>query len=94
MQQAMLSKGFIEKIFLDYYAKGHHREFYLADNYNNLDSYFPDLEREHPKKLKDVAVSLVQAGFVHGYISEYSHAITVCMSGITHEGHAYLNSLS
>ncbi|ACF12983.1 hypothetical protein Ctha_0512 [Chloroherpeton thalassium ATCC 35110] len=94
MQQEMLSKGFIEKTFLDYYAKGHHQEFYLADNFNNLKSYFPVFEHEHPKKLKDVAVSLVQAGLVQGSISDYNHVITVCISGITRDGYIYLRSIS
>jgi len=90
----MLSKGFIEKTLLAYYAKGHHKEFYLADNFNNLQGFFPIFENEHPKKLKDVAVSLVQAGLVKGKISHHDKAVTVCIFGITHDGFTYLNALS
>lgn len=46
------------------------------------------------KKIKDVAVSLVRAGFLKGTINRDEREVTVTISGITPEGLKYLRSIS
>jgi hypothetical protein len=86
-------KEYIEKVFLQYYADGRKGEFFLADNFNNLKGFRPMIET-NTKKIKDVAVSLVRAGFLKGTINRDDREVTVTISGITPEGLAYLRSLS
>lgn len=89
-----ISKNHIEKTFLKFFAEGHVCEFYLADNSNTLTG-FPSLAREEKKKLKDVAVSLVRAGFLEGNIIKSSagtaDGVTIC--NITPDGVEYLKTL-
>ncbi|NTW48374.1 MAG: hypothetical protein HGB19_01305 [Chlorobiales bacterium] len=92
MFNKILSKEFIERSFLTYYASGHSGEFFLADNYHNLSGFPTELLRENSKKLKDVAVSLVHAGFIKGSISGTGKNVSVNIHGITPEGRAYLKS--
>ncbi|KER09590.1 MAG: hypothetical protein HY22_10875 [[Candidatus Thermochlorobacteriaceae] bacterium GBChlB] len=91
MSQNSVPKHYIEKVFLQYYADGRTGEFFLADNYNNLKGFRPMLE-ENTKKIKDVAVSLVRAGFMVGTINREKD-ITVTIKGITSEGLKYLRTL-
>lgn len=87
-----LSKELIERAFLAYYASGRKGEFFLADNYHNLSGFPKEVLRENSKKLKDVAVSLVHAGFIKGTINSANKDVSVSISGITAEGRVYLNS--
>ncbi|MFN3562675.1 MAG: hypothetical protein ACK4XY_08045 [Chloroherpetonaceae bacterium] len=87
-----ISKSDIEKLFLQYYADGKRDEFFLTDRYNNLK--FPQLQKENAKKIKDVAVSLVRAGFLNGQIHQDKGDITVTTKGITVEGLKYLKTFA
>lgn len=90
MSRESITKSDIEKLFLQYYADGKRDEFFLTDRYNNLK--FPMLEKENAKKIKDVAVSLVRAGFLNGQIHQDKGDITVTTKGITVEGLKYLKT--
>lgn len=87
-----LSKDFIERAFLEYYANGRSGEFFLADNYHDLTGFPRKMLEENCKKLKDVAVSLVRAGLIKGAITRNGNKISVNIHGITTEGRAYLHS--
>lgn len=87
-----ISKSDIERLFLQYYADGKRDEFFLTDRYNNLK--FPQLQKENAKKIKDVAVSLVRAGFLNGQIHQEKGDITVTTKGITVEGLKYLKTFA
>ncbi|MFN3385900.1 MAG: hypothetical protein ACK42Y_04860 [Candidatus Thermochlorobacter sp.] len=93
MSHHAVSKEYIEKVFLQYYADGRKGEFFLADNFNNLKGFRPIIET-NKKKIKDVAVSLVRAGFLVGEIRRDEREVTVTISGITPEGLKYLRSIS
>jgi hypothetical protein len=93
MSHHAVPKEYIEKVFLQYYADGRKGEFFLADNFNNLKGFRPMVET-NTKKIKDVAVSLVRAGFLKGTINRDDREVTVTISGITPEGLKYLRSLS
>jgi len=92
MSRDTVTKSDIEKMFLQYYADGKRDEFFLTDRYNNLK--FPRLEKENAKKIKDVAVSLVRAGFLNGQIHQDKGEITVTTKGITIEGLKYLKTFA
>ena len=92
MSHSTVTKSDIEKLFLQYYADGKRDEFFLTDRYNNLK--FPRLEKENAKKIKDVAVSLVRAGFLNGQIHQDKGEITVTTKGITIEGLKYLKTFA
>ncbi|MDX2128659.1 MAG: hypothetical protein SFU91_06445 [Chloroherpetonaceae bacterium] len=85
-------KEVIEKTFLQFYADGRVGEFFLADNRNTLKG-FSKLKDENPKKLKDVAVSLVRVGYLKGEIKREKTETTVHFHGITEDGLEYLKKL-
>ncbi len=87
-----ITKSDIEKLFLQHYADGKHDEFFLTDRYNNVK--FRQLKKENAKKIKDVAVSLVRAGFLNGQIYQDNGDITVTTKGITAEGLKYLKTFN
>ncbi|NTV45860.1 MAG: hypothetical protein HGB11_04930 [Chlorobiales bacterium] len=92
MRNQELSKDFIERAFLEYYASGRKGEFFLADNYHDLSGFPREMLKENCKKLKDVAVSLVHAGLIKGSIRRNDKSVSVNIHGITTEGRAYLHS--
>jgi hypothetical protein len=87
-----VTKELIERLFLQHYASGNKNEFQLNDRLNNLT--FPELKSENPKKVKDVAVSLVRASFLRGELKQTASDITVITKGITPEGLRYLKTIS
>jgi hypothetical protein len=88
----MIDKNFIERSFLHHYSEGKKDEFFLTDRTHNLP--FLGLKDENPKKIKDVAVSLVRAGFLRGDIQNDKTGIVVTTKGITAEGVKYLKTIS